>query len=182
MDVIDLTSPVIEPVSLTQAKLFLRVDHEDENDLISSMISAARLKVEDYCGVSLITRSRRVRFNLLQSDSVIINHYPLSEVTAVRLTNKTGEETVLAGDQYSVNLKARPARLCLETPQNITIDQSLSVDFMAGYGTGESDIPAPFTQAILLLIAQLYERGDECPENIPLMVQALLMPYRGLRL
>jgi len=182
MDVIDLTSPVIEPVSLTQAKLFLRVDHEDENDLISSIITAARIQIEDYCGVSLILRLRQANFNALSSRDIIVNHYPLRDVTAVRLIDKSGEETALTSDQYQVNLKARPARLSLEKRPKTILNQSLSIDFMAGFGANESDIPAPFTQAILLLTAQLYERGDERPEDIPLMVQALLMPYRGLRL
>ncbi len=182
MDVIDLTSPVIEPVSLTQAKLFLRVDHEDENDLILNMITSARLQIENYCGVSLITRQRRVSFDIMRPKDIVINHYPLREVNTVRLIDESGEDTILTADQYSVNLRARPAYLHVETPYNIATNQSLSVDFIAGYGPSESDVPAPFTQAILLLTAQLYERGNMPPTDIPLMVQALLMPYRGLRL
>lgn len=182
MDVIDLTSPVIEPVSLIQAKLFLRVDHGEEDVLISNMIKAARLQVEAYCGASLIARSRRISFDCAARKNFTINHYPLGEIEAVRLIDKTGQETVLSADQYSSNFRARPGRISLKSSVDVTPQQYLLIDVIAGYGATESDIPAPFIQAILLLLSKIYERGDDRPEDIPLMVQALLMPYRGLRL
>ena len=46
----------------------------------------------------------------------------------------------------------------------------------------------PLRQAVLLLLAQSYEyRGQDSappkvPPTVPMMVDALLMPYRGVRL
>jgi len=42
-----------EPVSLAEAKLFLRVEHGAEDGLIQTMIDAARTRVEDEAGVTL---------------------------------------------------------------------------------------------------------------------------------
>ncbi|RZJ46621.1 MAG: phage gp6-like head-tail connector protein [Brevundimonas sp.] len=45
------------PVSLTEAKLFLRVEHDAENELIQTLIDAARARVEADVGLSLTSTS-----------------------------------------------------------------------------------------------------------------------------
>lgn len=45
------------PVSLTEAKLFLRVEHEAEDGLIQTLIDAARTRVEGEVGLSLTSTS-----------------------------------------------------------------------------------------------------------------------------
>lgn len=45
------------PVSLTEAKLFLRVGHEAEDGLIQTLIDAARARVEGEVGLVLTSAS-----------------------------------------------------------------------------------------------------------------------------
>ena len=45
------------PVSLTEAKLFLRVEHEAEDGLIQTLIDAAKARVEGEVGLSLTSTS-----------------------------------------------------------------------------------------------------------------------------
>jgi hypothetical protein len=45
------------PVTLTEAKLFLRVEHEAEDGLIQTLIDAARLRVEGDVGLDLTSTS-----------------------------------------------------------------------------------------------------------------------------
>ena len=54
-----LTPPGAEPVSLGQAKAWLRVSHADEDELISDLIRASRERVESFTGRALITRQYR---------------------------------------------------------------------------------------------------------------------------
>jgi len=45
------------PVSLAEAKLFLRVEHAAEDQLIQTLIDAAQARVEGEVGLSLISTS-----------------------------------------------------------------------------------------------------------------------------
>ena len=45
------------PVALTEAKLFLRVEHAAEDGLIATLIEAARARVEGDVGLSLTSTS-----------------------------------------------------------------------------------------------------------------------------
>ena len=45
------------PVSLAEAKLFLRVEHEAEDGLIQTLIDAARARVEGEVGLTLASTS-----------------------------------------------------------------------------------------------------------------------------
>lgn len=45
------------PVSLAEAKLFLRVEHEAEDGLIQTLVDAARARVEGEVGLALTSTS-----------------------------------------------------------------------------------------------------------------------------
>lgn len=51
------TAPSEDPVTLDEAKLFLRIDGTDEDALITSLITAATRKVENYLDRFLITQT-----------------------------------------------------------------------------------------------------------------------------
>ena len=55
-----LTPPAVEPLTLAEAKSYLRVDTVDEDDTIAALIAAARLLVEAYARRALITQSWRL--------------------------------------------------------------------------------------------------------------------------
>ena len=64
----------------------------------------------------------------------------------------------------------------------VALGAPVSVIFTAGYGVSTDDIPAPLRQAMLLLVTNAYEHRTDVPETMPLMVDALTMPYKVLGL
>jgi uncharacterized phiE125 gp8 family phage protein len=54
---------------------------------------------------------------------------------------------------------------------------------LAGFGPLPSDVPQPLRQAILQLVAHWHEfRGNANPPAAPLTVDALIHPFREVRL
>jgi hypothetical protein len=54
---ITLVEPTAEPITLVQAKNFLRVQITDDDDLISGLITAAREMVEHFCNRSFVPKT-----------------------------------------------------------------------------------------------------------------------------
>jgi len=168
MTLTDLSPPPVLAVSLDAAKVFLRVDHEDEDALIADLIDVAVRQIEDRCGVSLITRPQRIT-KTAKAAGVYLTRYPILSIDVV-----SDGETSLPID---ANLRARPV---LVRAPNAGV---LTVDFTAGYGESPADIPTPLRQGVMLLLAHLYEyRAGNPPPGFPMMVDALIQPYRGMRL
>ena len=184
--VTDISAPLTEPVTLDYAKTFLRVDTDDDDALISDLITSARLRIEQMIGGSLITRARRYRSSRLTGQGVFLAHHPVTEVSALRLIGPDGT-TLIPVEAARINLRCLPPVVSLKNRSSFrSYDPSadtLEIEFTAGYGEAPEDVPMPLRQAVLLLLAQSYEyRGEATPPPVPMMVDALLMPYRGLRL
>ncbi len=169
MTLTDLSPPPTGPVTLSAAKTFLRVDHDHEDALITDLIDSAARQIEPLICASLITRQQLLT-KRVRGGCVHLNRYPVTSVEAVRVE---GEDV-----DYTANLKARPASFRMNVPD----DTVCEIGFTAGYGTDPADIPTPIRQALLLLVAHLYEHREGDIPPLPLMVGALLQPYRGVRL
>ena len=187
MSIKDLSPPASEPLDLAYAKIFLRVDNDDEDALIGDLITAARVRVEQMIRTSLITRRQVYTTDRLSDSGFYINHGPVETVHSVKAIDKDGAEFDLLLSDVDIDLRAVPAKLCLREPyrwRNFGSGaRQVEVEFDAGYGPGAADVPMPLRQAVMLLLAQSYEHrssGDTPP--VPLMVDALLMPYRSLKL
>ena len=187
MAITDINPPALEPVTLEYAKVFLRVDNTDEDPLILDLIRAARERVEGLINSALISRARRFSTAKIKSKSVFLNTGNISEINSVRLlANNTAAEIPLPN--LAINLRCQPPVVSVSEGASFhsyaAEADTLEIDFISGFGPSADDIPMPLRQAVLLLLAQSYEYRAEgaAPPTVPLMVDALLMPYRGMRI
>ncbi|PHR94321.1 MAG: hypothetical protein COA69_01620 [Robiginitomaculum sp.] len=187
MALIDLVAPVVEPVDLTSAKQFLRVDGNDEDTLITDMISLARHQVENMIDRTLIYRVFMYRGPVPNGHCLQLPRPPLLAVSEVTLRDEDEQIIVIPSSDYRVNTHRDPGELRLKDGVSWTdyldAPTGLEIEFSAGYGTDPGDVPLPLKQALLLLLAQHYEYRDNTEHpSVPMMVDALLMPYRWVRL
>ncbi len=186
------SGPVIEPVSMADMKNFLRVDSSDDDVLIASLITAARIYIETSIGKILITESWSYFKDRWPGNGII--HLPLSplqSVEEIRLHDEEGAYEVLEADDYEVDVVSPVPRIKLSqstTPSGLprTLNH-VEVQFVAGYGSAEADVPADLRQALLILAAHWYEQREPIGfggsfNEIPNTISAILSNYKPLRL
>lgn len=168
-------APASEPVTLAEAKLYLRLDGSEEDALVTSLISAARASAEHYLRKSLMTQSWSLTLESFAGNKAVLTMGPVLSITSVTTIDEAGNETTLATTAY---------RLAGGSVVVITEGQladRLVVVYAAGYGDAE-DVPAPIKQGMLMHVTRLYERcgEDDTATGIPAEAIALYAPYREL--
>lgn len=172
-----ITPPASEPVTLAEAKLYLRVDSNSEDSLISDLIVAARMSAESWLKSSLISQSWKLVYNDYLDSEVELPMSPVTSISSVTVVNRdTSTMTISANDYY---LNAAKTKLLFD---NYVSGFSIEITYNTGYGTA-SQIPTPIKYGILAHIAAMYdERGLPGQTNIPPQVSALYAPFRGVLL
>jgi uncharacterized phiE125 gp8 family phage protein len=77
---ITTVTPLVEPVTLNEARLYCRVTNVSENDLIQLMITAARETIEKATGLSLVPKTIEVYFNNIDGNFEV-PFGPINKVT-----------------------------------------------------------------------------------------------------
>lgn len=202
-----VSGPQEEPVSLPEAKLFLRQDGSDDDRLIESFISAARQHIDGrdgWLGRALVTQSWDLtldgfpmypwtssvyfesQFGPGLGPIITVPLAPLISVTSITYTDTNGTPQTLAGTEYSVDAKSQPGRI-VPAPGKVWpiarygILNAVTVRFVAGYGAAD-DVPEGIRFAIKALVAHWYENRAAVDVGagveVPMHVEALLAPYR----
>lgn len=191
MPTILLAGPAAEPVALAEAKDFLRVEHADDDNVISALVASARLHVEAATRRALIAQSWRLVADAWPgAGRLAVAPVPLRQVTAARVHDEAGGTVAVGPEAFAIDAASAPAILSFapwSLPAPGRSVAGIEIDFEAGYGADAADVPEPLRQAIRMLAAHWYEnRGDAAAGSPALMfppsVAALLAPYRVLSL
>jgi uncharacterized phiE125 gp8 family phage protein len=186
-----LSGPAVEPVTLAEAKAYLRVEHDDDDDVIAALIAGARVHVEAQTRRALITQSwRLVRDAWPEDGRIAVLPAPLRALTAARIYRLDGTTQALDTAAFIVETALAPALLCFASgalPAPGRVAAGIELDIEAGYGDAPADVPGDLRQAIKSLVAHWYEnRGliaaGQAVAVLPGTVAATLAPYRVLSL
>lgn len=177
-----VTEPASEPISLAEAKLFLRVDHSDEDDLISALVTASRQILEQETRRCFLATSLRATYPVWE-ERMYLPRSPLSSVTAVKYYDDANELQTLSSDYYLVeDEEIQPSislRYGYSWPTTYSRPLPIHVEFDAGYET----VPGPIVQAMYLLIGDMYEHREAQSElklSDNKVLDRLIWPYRVL--
>jgi uncharacterized phiE125 gp8 family phage protein len=186
-----LSGPAVEPLTLAEAKLFLRVEHDDDDDLIAALIAGSRIHVEAQTRRALITQTWRLtRDAWPQSGCFFVLPVPLVSLVAARVYTSESATQALDLAAFTVDKAPAPALLAFvpgTLPSPGRAKAGVELDVTTGYGAAPANVPAPLRQAIRLLTAHWYEnRGlvavGQSVAGLPASVGALIAPYQVLSL
>ena len=148
-----ISGPVVEPVSLLEAKAHLRVDIPDDDALISALITAARhyaetltrrafiaqswkLVLDSFPGPTLIGIPRGKPFTL-PGHAIILEKSQVRVVNAIQYLDMNGVSQIMPPANYTVDYTSEPCRITPVFGQiwPIPLPQigAIEVDFAAGY-------------------------------------------------
>lgn len=175
--------PAGAALSLTEAKEWLQVDDDDQDDLIGSLISAATLHVEEWTGRALFAQEWEWMLDGFPSGVMTLPVGPVTGLTEIRFVDGLGVEQLLDPAEYRVDLASIEARIEPVSGWPATASQinAVTVRWAAGAGC-----PPGLTQAIRFLVRHWFDSRlpvamGQTVADIPLTVRALIAPFRRFK-
>jgi uncharacterized phiE125 gp8 family phage protein len=187
------TAPAVEPLTLTEAKLHLRVDHTTDDDLITSLIVAARQYAENYTQRCFITQTWDLKLDAFPVGDILLVKPPVASVTSITYVDTDGTTQTLSSALYRTDLPTGPwaQRGRIEPaygeswPSTRALSNAVTVRCVHGYGLAVS-VPDPIKAALKLLIGHWYENREAVSvsiganvQQVPMAVVALLVPFKA---
>ena len=181
-----VTAPTSEPVTLQAAKDHLRLDIDDDDSLILSLITAARQWIEGQTKRSLISQvwDQKIDGNWPWKHGgprIELQKNPVISVSSITYVSGASPNPTLGTDQYTAVTRNYGSYIVpaygVTWPTVRCVPDAITVRFTAGYST----VPEPLKHAILMLVAHWYERREATESSvtpIPYGVDALISPYR----
>lgn len=175
-------------LAVEDAKKHLRVDFDDDDDLIESYIATAIQNVDGrdgWLGRALVEQTWELRLPDFGGPVIPIPLPPLIAVESVKYYDAADVLQTLSADAYEVAGVGGfgKARLVLKSGQAWPVlakrSENVVIRFTAGYET----VPAPILTAIKHQVGAMYENREAVVVNasvtkLPGGVEAMLMPYR----
>lgn len=136
-------APAAEPVSAAEAKAHLRIADTESDSLITSLIAAARQRVEEFTRRALVTQTRTAVWDCPPGgDELCLPGAPLASVTSVKQYAPGGSATTVDAADYTVDTVGEPGRVVLESGSYWPLQwaggnrraNALEVVYVCGYG------------------------------------------------
>jgi len=170
-----------EPVTLSEVRRALRIDHDDEDDLIRELIVSAREAVEHMTSLTVVRRAVTKGFDGF-SDYMPLWAWPIvvEDGATVSFVDTSGMEQALAGVRLLAH--RRPARIAPAVGEHWPAAEAVSVTVTAGYPTRDA-VPRALRRAMLMLIGHWYANREavvigSVASKLDLAVEELVGPFR----
>lgn len=190
-----ITAPAVEPVSLADARLHLRIDDDltAEDAWIERAIKSARRQAEHEIGAKIITQTWEMLFDAFPADGISIELHPeltpQQAITQITYIDTNGDTQTVSAATYSLQKEVSPGYVfpAADTAWPSTVADmpaAVKVRIRCGYGDAATDVPEDIRNWILMHVETAYKmRGSlqagVSVSELPIRYHdRLLDPYR----
>ncbi len=150
-------------ITLEDAKLFLRVTADDEDDWIELLIGQATEFIENACNIQLMEAEYEWRLDGFKDDTIKLPRGPVISVDEITYIDTNGDEQTLDAGLYDVDVYDPTGRIApaygQSWPDTRIQMNAVCVAYTAGY-VDISDVPEIAKGAIRLLIGHWYRNRE----------------------
>ncbi|MBV12443.1 MAG: hypothetical protein CMN21_24895 [Rubinisphaera sp.] len=166
-------------VDLAEAKHYLRVTTDDEDQRIESLIRAATEFVEGSTGRTFLSKSKTMTLSKFE-DKIFIPSYPTQAVARVQYYDSNNTLTTLASSKW-LSYVENGATVLTIAPDQTWPDvydrpDAVRLLWFAGYDSA-ADVPSIASQAILMLAREWYDNPGLSSKE-PIWLKPMLWALR----
>ena len=178
-------APTVEPLTVEQLKAHLRVDDEESDYYLSSLITVVREQAEDRTERTLMPSTWTLRlpaFPSTDGGSIELLRPPVMAITSVQYLDVNAIQRTVDPSTYLVDTANELGvlmPLARSWPATAEHPHAVTIVYTAGYANAEA-VPAPIKQWMLLAAGDLYEmrqRSSDKPALEQGFADSLLTPY-----
>lgn len=152
------------PITLSEAKSYLKVDHDDDDTLIDQLTRAATEFVESTLGYALITQTIKAVYDDWE---IVLPLSNVQSVTSVKYYDVDNTQQTWASSNYLIDSDGKPNCITKKTsvswPTLYDRPSAVEVIYIAGYGDDSGDVRQEDKIAIYKTLADWYEMREDRP-------------------
>lgn len=165
-----VVQPAFEPVTLAEAKLHTRLDHELEDGLIQTWITSGRIMAENYQNRAYLEQTIEVVRDRFPPRGFSLPKPPLISLESFKCYDEEGDEHELPIGDFHIDTHSEPGRVFFdgEYPSIIKLRpiNGVVIRFKAGNSTAE-EVPRHIKDAILAYVTYRYYNREAEGDNPP---------------
>lgn len=163
------------PVSLNEARGWLRLGSSIDDAVVAQLLRAATSICEAYIGQWLIVRTAEETLTL-RDGAVRLTARPVVGIETAALLPASGDETALGADDYRLaRERSGTVRLTVARPEG---GERVRISYRAGMADGANGVPEAIRQGIVRMTQHLHDARGGAGETPPAVIAALWQPWR----
>ena len=160
-----ITPPAEEPISAEEAKKFCRIylDLTDDDDLIESLITAAREVLEAKLARRFVEATLRESRTIPADGIIKLSRAPVAEIVSITIDDAPIDPPLQWLGEATIDL-GNPGKTAI-------------IEYVAGYGPSSDQVPDAAKTVIKMLVAHWYTRrtptSRDAKNSVPVHIDAL---------